>query len=97
MNWFDILYGAVALVALFMAGYNIGWNRGFDHCKKSLNDLFQEAIKAAKAKAEDESIITLRKNLNDCKAMNLWYAEQIESLRKERDYLRRGGDKDEQS
>lgn len=36
---FDILFRVVALAALFMAGYNIGWSRGWKHCDKVNNDI----------------------------------------------------------
>ena len=41
---FDILFRVVALAALFMAGYNIGWSRGFNRCKKSYNEMLEKFI-----------------------------------------------------
>jgi hypothetical protein len=41
---FDILFRVVALAALFMAGYNIGWERGFNRCRKIQDATFKIMI-----------------------------------------------------
>ena len=42
MNWFDILFGLLGLAALFMAGYNIGWSRGWKRCDKDHNEILRD-------------------------------------------------------
>ena len=38
---FDILFRVVALAALFMAGYNIGWSRGWKRCDAVNNEILR--------------------------------------------------------
>ena len=47
-NWFDIIFKIVTCLAIFFAGYDIGWSRGFERCKKAVNGVLDETIKILK-------------------------------------------------
>lgn len=42
IDWFDIFMKVITCAALFFAGYNIGYSRGFDTCKKAVHSAFEE-------------------------------------------------------
>lgn len=47
-DWFDICFKLITCLAIFFAGYNIGWSRGFDKCKKAVNDALDRTINTLK-------------------------------------------------
>ena len=47
-NWFDAFMRVLTIIAIFAAGYNIGWSRGFDRCKKAINDALDKTINMLK-------------------------------------------------
>ena len=48
IDWFDIFMRVLTIIAIFAAGYNIGWSRGFDRCKKAVNGALDRTIQILK-------------------------------------------------
>lgn len=44
-NWFDIFMRVITCIALFMAGYNIGWSRGYEKCRKHVQIAIKDIMK----------------------------------------------------
>jgi len=44
-DWFDIFMRIITCIALFMAGYNIGWSRGFEKCRSMVEDAVDDIRK----------------------------------------------------
>lgn len=44
-NWFDIFMGILTCIALFMAGYNIGYSRGYEKCRKHVRIAIKDIMK----------------------------------------------------
>lgn len=58
-DWFDIFIKIAFPVALFFAGYNIGWSRGFERCRKACDTVFLSFIDTSK------TMIDLKKKLKE--------------------------------
>jgi hypothetical protein len=47
-DWFDILMRVLTIIALFAAGYRIGWSMGFEKCRSLINDFAAQFVKGNK-------------------------------------------------
>lgn len=45
---FDILFKVITLVALFLAGYRIGWGMGFEKCRSLINSFAAQFVEGNK-------------------------------------------------
>jgi len=46
--WFDIFMRVLTIIALFAAGYNIGWSRGFEKCRSLINGFAAQFVEGNK-------------------------------------------------
>lgn len=54
-DWFDIFMRVITCIALFMAGYNIGWSRGFEKCREYVQIAIKDITKTLDTK-EDKDV-----------------------------------------
>ena len=47
-NWFDVFMRVLTIIAIFAAGYNIGWSRGFEKCRSLINGFANKFIEGNK-------------------------------------------------
>ena len=53
-NWFDVFMRVLTIIAIFAAGYNIGWSRGFDRCKRAVNNALDKCIEMMKLQEKND-------------------------------------------
>lgn len=63
-DWFDILMRVLAIIALFTAGYRIGWSMGFEKCRTLINGFAERFVEGNKELNE------LRKKVKEVKELN---------------------------
>ena len=47
-DWFDILMKVLTIIAIFAAGYRIGWSMGFEKCRSLINGFAERFIEGNK-------------------------------------------------
>ena len=47
-NWFDIFMKVITCIALFLAGYRIGWSMGFEKCRSLINGFTEKFVEGNK-------------------------------------------------
>lgn len=55
-DWFDIFMKVITCIALFLAGYNIGWSRGFEKCRSMVEDAIADIKKTLDAAKTDKEV-----------------------------------------
>lgn len=56
IDWFDIFMRIITCIALFMAGYNIGWSRGFEKCRKCVQVAINDIKKTLDVKENEDEV-----------------------------------------
>lgn len=51
-DWFDILMKVLTIIAIFAAGYRIGWSMGFEKCRTLINGFASKFIEGNKELTE---------------------------------------------
>ena len=54
-DWFDIFMRIITCIALFLAGYNIGWSRGYEKCRKYVQDAINDIKKTLGIKEDEDA------------------------------------------
>ncbi len=55
-DWFDIFMGVITFIALFLAGYNIGWSRGYEKCRSMVEVAIADIKKTLDAAKNDKEV-----------------------------------------